>query len=262
MKNLSRPRLAILILISAMLACNLPGTAPSISVNDQAATVIAMTFQAGTQSVINIPITATPTSTLTPLPTVFFTATSGATPTITPTFSTPMLTVLQQTNCRSGPGQDYDIVRTYLPKQKLLILGRYEPTNYWLVKTLELKSSTVGSCWLWGEYVKLSGSYWVVPTVTPPPTATTAPPAAPGLLDWRFDCGSGNMTFTVLWADKATNETGYRVFRDGKQVVELPADSTSYSETIPLQSGESAAYYIQVYAPSGTANTSVMKLTC
>jgi hypothetical protein len=70
------------------------------------------------------------------------------------------------------------------------------------------------------------------------------------------------MTFNVTWLDKATNETGYRVFRDGKQIAELPANSTSFTETIPLQAGESAAYYLQVYAPSGTANTSVMKLTC
>ncbi len=260
MKQISRPKIAIFVLISAMLACNMPGKAPSISMNDQAATVIAMTLQAGTQSVINIPITET--ASVTPTFTALTTATSAVTATITPTYSTPMLTVLQQTNCRSGPGQDYDVVRTYLPKVQLQILGRYDPTNYWLVKTIELKSSTIGSCWLWGEYVKLSGSYWVVPTVTLPPTATTAPPTAPTILDWHFDCSSGNMTFTVTWADKATNETGYRVFRDGKQVVELPANSTSYTETIPMKSGDSAAYYIQVYAPSGTANTSVMKLTC
>jgi len=70
------------------------------------------------------------------------------------------------------------------------------------------------------------------------------------------------MTFTMTWTDKATNETGYRVFRDGKQVSELPANSTSFTESIPLQSGESVAYYLQVYGPSGTANSSVMKLMC
>lgn len=257
MKHNSRSKLAILVLISAMVACNMPGTTPSISVNDQAATVIALTLQAGTQSIVNIPVTAT--STLTPLPTVFFTATSASTVTITPTYSTPMLTVLEQTNCREGPGQDYQILFSYLAKKKLEIIGRYDPTNFWLVKSPE---SNTGTCWLWGQYVEVSGSYWVVPTLTPPPTATTAPPLAPSILDWHFDCGSGNMTFTMTWTDKATNETGYRVFRDGKQVAELPANSTSFTETIPMQSGENAAYYLQVYGPSGTANSSVMKLTC
>ena len=260
MKYKSRPRLAILVLISAVLACNTPGTTQPISVNDQAATVIAMTLQALTQNGSDVPITAT--STVTPIATVFVTttkATSASTPTITPTYSTPMLTVLQQTNCREGPGQDYQVLFTYLPQKKLEISGRYDPTNYWLVKSPE---SETGTCWLWGEYVELSGSYWVVPTVTPPPTATLAPPQAPSIQDWHFDCSGGNMTFSLLWEDRATNETGYRIFRDGEAVVELPANSTVFTETIPVEAGQDITYYLQVFGPSGTANSSLMKLSC
>ena len=259
MKHLSRSHLAIFVLTSAILACNLPGTAPSISVNDQAATAIAMTLQAQPTNG-QIPVTAT--LTLTSFPTVVFTATntiSAKTPTITPTYSTPMLTVLQQTNCREGPGQDYKILFSYVAKARLEIIGRYDPTNFWLVKSPESKT---GTCWLWGEYTKAEGSYWMVPTVTPPPTATAAPPAAPSIVDWHFDCGGGNMTFTLKWADKATNETGYRIFRNGEQVAELPANSTSFTETIAMEAGQDASYYLQVYAPSGTANSSLMHLTC
>jgi hypothetical protein len=260
MKPISPPRLAILVLIGAMLACNVPGTTPSISVNDQAATAIALTLQAQTQNGDAVPINAT--STLTPLPTVFFTATKtigAGTATITPTYSTPMLTVLQQTNCREGPGQDYEVLFAYLAKKKLEIIGRYDPTNFWLVKAPE---SRTGTCWLWGEYVELSGSYWVVPTVTPPPTKTIAPPAAPSITKWDFSCSTGTMTFTMAWEDRATNETGYRVFRDGQQVAELAANSTAFTESIALESGQDATYYLQVYGPSGTANSSLMKLTC
>jgi len=256
MKQISRPQLAILVLISAMLACNMPGTAPSISVNDQAATAIALTLQA---QPTNGEIQTTATHTLTSLPTVFFTPTIGSTATITPTYSTPMLTVLQQTNCREGPGQGYNVLFSYVVKARLEIIGRYDPTNFWLVKSPESKT---GTCWLWGEYVKVEGSYWMVPTVTPPPTATTAPPAAPSITKWDFSCSGGNMTFTVTWADKATNETGYRIFRNGEQVAELPANSTSFTETIAMESGQDASYYLQVFAPSGTANSSLMKLTC
>jgi hypothetical protein len=70
------------------------------------------------------------------------------------------------------------------------------------------------------------------------------------------------MTITIEWTDRATDETGYRILRDGESVAELPPDSTSYTETIPLLSGESAQYYIQVFSPGGTANTLVGKLTC
>src|SRR5512139_637021 len=202
-------------LILAMLACNIPGTAPTVSANDQAATIIASTLTAQTESGPAVTATATksavPTSTSKP----GATSTSPATVTITPTYSTPMLTVLQSTNCREGPGQDYQIIHTFLEKAKLEIIGRYDPTNFWLVKTLESKT---GSCWMWGEYVEVTGSYWVVPTLTPPPTKTQPPPQAPANRKWDYFCGSGELTFSLTWEDRANNETSYRMFRDGEMV--------------------------------------------
>jgi hypothetical protein len=246
--------LASISLVVAILACNLPGTTPSLSVEEQAATAIAATLLAQTQNSEDVPISATPSRTARPSAT-----TTAATVTITPTFSTPQLTVLESTNCREGPGQDYEVVFTYLSNKKLTILGRYDPTNYWLVKSDETRA---GQCWLWGEYVEVSGSYWVVPSVTPPATATLAPPLAPSIQRWEYFCSVGDMTITIEWADKATNETGYRILRDGQSVAELPANSTSYSETIALETGESAEYYLQVFGPGGTTNANVGKLTC
>src|SRR5204862_5630795 len=109
----SRLKLAVLVLISAILACNVPGAAQPISVNDQAATVIAMTLQAQPQIIGGTPIIET--SAVTPTITALSTTTtiSAATITITPTYSTPMLTVIEQTNCREGPGQDYQILFSY-----------------------------------------------------------------------------------------------------------------------------------------------------
>jgi SH3-like domain-containing protein len=55
-----------------------------------------------------------------------------------------MLTVREQTNCRAGPGPDYEVIFTYLSGKKLEIVGRYDPDNYWLVKSAE---SPTGTCW-------------------------------------------------------------------------------------------------------------------
>ncbi len=252
----SRSRLAILALIGAMLACNLPGTTPTLSVDEQAATSIAATLLAQDQQGGDVPITATASKTARPS----ITATAKATTlTITPTFSTPQVKVLESTNCREGPGQDYEVVFTYLPNKTLTILGRYDPTNYWLVKSDE---TSAGQCWLWGEYVEVSGSYWVVPSVTPPPTATLAPPQTPSIQRWEYFCSGGQMTITIEWTDRAVNETGYRILRDGESVAELAANSTAYSETVPMESGESAEYFLQVFGPGGTTNASVGQLTC
>jgi hypothetical protein len=262
MKTISRSSLAMLVLTGAIVACNVPGTVQPISINDQAATVIAMTLQAQPPLARTVSVTATSAAStlVTATTTLLSTPTKGAgTATITPTYSTPVLTVLEQTNCREGPGQDYQVVFTYLASRKLEIAGRYDPTNFWLVKSPDTKS---GTCWLWGEYVELSGSYWVVPTLTPPPTATLAPPQAPSLTSWNYDCSGGNLNFILEWEDRASDETGYRIFRNGEAVVELPANSTSFTESVPTEAGKETTYYLQVYGPSGTANSSTIKVSC
>jgi hypothetical protein len=179
--------------------------------------------------------------------------------TITPTYSVPTLTVKEATNCRTGPGEDYEIVVTYLSGKKLEIAGRYDPGNYWLVKSSE---SPNGTCWLWGQFVDVTGSYWAVASVTPPATATGAPPRRPGIIKWEFFCSAGSLTFNVTWADNANDETGYRIFRNGEQATELPADSTTYTDTVDISSDQSLEYYIQVFSPSGTANSSIMRMKC
>ena len=246
---------AVLALIAGILACNFPSQGPAPSQSD-AQTAAALTVQA----VLAQPVTASATE-----PQTLIQATPSATPTvastltITPTYSTPMLTILEQTNCRKGPGQEYEIVFTYLPKKQLTILGRYDPGNFWLVKSEE---SPTGQCWLWGEYVEVTGSYWVVQSVTPPPTSTQAPPQAPSIQEWNYSCSGGSLTFTVQWTDRSDGEAGYRIYRNGEPIAELPPNSTAYADTVAVSLGESMEYYINVYGPYGSANSVPMKMTC
>ena len=174
-----------------------------------------------------------------------------------------MLRVIEQTNCRTGPGQDYEVVFTYLPNANLLILGRYDTENYWLVKSDE---SAAGSCWLWGEFVEVTGSYWAVPSVTPPPTATLAPPNAPSLQSWDYTCtfnGSNNDLNVVLeWADRSNNETGFRVYRDGGLIVDLPAGSTVYADTFDVDSGQNVTYRVEAYNVTGSVSDSTSPFAC
>lgn len=250
------------ILITTILACNMPFD--QVPAPSEVQTAAALTVQA----VMITPSRATATTsagsaTLTKPAslTVTFSATGSpaATKTVTPTYSVPVLTVRESTNCRTGPGEDYDVVVTYLTGKKLEIAGRYDPGNFWLVKSNE---SPTGTCWLWGEYADVTGSYWTVASVTPPPTETARPPRAPGIIEWNFSCSDSTLTFTVNWADNANNETGYRVFRNGESIVELPANTTTYTDTFAISPDQSVDYYLQVFAPSGTANSSIMRMKC
>ena len=256
--KLSEHGLAGILLIAGMLACNLPAR-EQVPPPDDVQTTAALTVQA----LLYVPLTpsappATGTQAVTAV-TASPTGTPANTATITPTYSTPMLIVKEHTNCRKGPGQDYDIVITYLPDKKLTILGRYDPGNFWLVKSDE---SPTGQCWLWGEYVEVTGSYWVVSSVTPPPTATKAPPQAPSIQEWNYTCSGGTMTFTVKWTDRSEGESGYKIYRNGEVIAELPANSTSFVDISYPTAGESVEYYIHVYGPYGTANSQTMTMSC
>jgi len=245
------------IILITVLACNLPGTTPTLSVDDQAATIIAATLQAQPQNVIDIPAT----STLTPLPQATATiSTTGPTATITPTYSVPMLTLREQTNCRTGPGQNYEILFAYVKGFKTEILGHYPQENYWLVKSPE---SSTGECWLWGEYADISGSYWVVTSVTPPPTPTMSLPKGPSV-KWEFNCdyAANQMEVAFTWTDNATNETGYRLIRNDQPVMELPANTTAYKDVFAFVSGEKVLYQIEVYNITGFTRSPVIAVTC
>ena len=245
-------------LLLAMLACNMPFE--QFPPPNEMQTAAALTLQA----ILTPSLTSTasaPDITVTASPRVTRTVTGAVSPTmtITSTFSVPMAIVRESTNCRTGPGEEYDVIFTYLAGKELEVVGRYEPGNFWLVKSNE---SPTGNCWLWGEFVDVTGSFESVSSVTPPPTATGAPPRQPGIIEWNFSCGGGTLTFIVTWVDNASDETGYRIFRNGETIVELPANSTTHTDLFNVSADQSVEYYIQVHSPAGTANSSIMRMRC
>ena len=131
------PRLMVilptLVLISVTLACNMPfeQVAPPNEIQTAAALTLQVIF---TPSAASITSTPRATTTVSPLITQTLSTVGSPATTITPTYSVPMLTVQESTNCRTGPGEEYEVVSTYLTGKKLEIVGRYDPGNFWLVK--------------------------------------------------------------------------------------------------------------------------------
>lgn len=181
------------------------------------------------------------------------------------TSSGTRLTVKEGTNCRSGPGEAYEIIVTYAAGTTLDVVGRNDSGNFWVVKS---NQSPSGTCWMWGEFVEVTGDSGAVPVVAAPPTSTAGAPGVPSgqlfVEKWDYSCDAGTLTFTLSWKDQATNETGYRIFRDGEQLVELPADSTTYTYTDSLKvpAGTRVQYYLQVFGPDGSLNSAVMETWC
>ncbi len=244
--------LAYLILTGLLLsACNFPED--SAASQESMMTAAALTVDAALK-------TPQATPTLASTPTIVTGETQAATPTIsTPNPSGPaMASVGDVTNCRSGPGVNYERITQILPADQVQIVGFFPP-NYWIVNT------TLGQCWLSGEFTTPSGDFKAVPTVTAPPTPEGDIPEAPTFPNngWSFLCyGPGQADIALTWSDKADNETGYRVLRNGEIAAELPANSTNFAETIPLNSGQSVGYQIQAYNPIGKSSSSTASITC
>jgi hypothetical protein len=250
--------LAAISLALAILACNMPFE--QLPPPNEIQTAAALTLQAILTPTVTS-AASTPQITSTSSPRVTTTVSTAGSPalTITPTYSVPLAAVRESTNCRTGPGEQYQVVVIYAAGRELEIVGRYDPGNFWLVRSNE---SPTGTCWLWGEFVEVTGSYWAVSSVTPPATITSAPPRAPVIDEWNFFCEGGNLNFAVTWRDAATDETGYRLFRNGEAIVELPANATTYTDVYDIPADQNVEYYIQVYSPNGSANTSIMRMRC
>jgi hypothetical protein len=142
-----------------------------------------------------------------------------------------MVSVSVATNCRGGPSTAYEILWSPLPGQTAEGVGKNAGLNYWIVKY------PGGTCWLWGQYATVTGNTSGLPEFPVPATPEPAVPAAPTNFDVDFDCdlpgGIGSLYqvhVEMTWTDAATNEEGYRVFRDNNLLVTLAADQTSHSD--------------------------------
>ncbi|MBL8049985.1 MAG: SH3 domain-containing protein [Anaerolineales bacterium] len=233
-------RIFVLFFIIAILlsSCNMPA---SDTVDPQVATAAALTVEA---VIGNSTPLASPT------------AGSQANTEATPTYSQPLASFEDVTNCRTGPGVNYERVTQILPADSVEIIGFYPP-NYWIVSTDN------GPCWVSGEFVTPSGSIAAVPTVTAPPTPQGSAPDNVSLQSWFVSCNyvTNEANVTIAWSDK-DDESGYRVFRNNQLIAELPENSREFKETISLLSGQSVGYYVVAFNAVGSTSSKSISMSC
>jgi len=247
-------KLFLIALCSLLAACNMPATDSEENLNDQAATIVALTI--ATENI------STPTKENTPQPTPTLAVTNTPKPTITPTYSVPMIKLTENTNCRSGPGQSFDILTTLLAGASVEIVGKHSTENYWVVKAEGMDEP----CWLWGEFATTSGSYWVVPTMSAPPTAAPKPANQPTNVRWDYDCTfngvNSDVSVTLTWNDETSDELGFRVYRDNAQIAELPPNTTSYSDALAADTSQTITYGISSYNAVSESPRATVSFSC
>ncbi len=99
------------------------------------------------------------------------TATLSPTIMLTATRSVPVVTVSRSTNCRTGPGQDYDRIGALTVGQEAEVIARNADSSYWIIRN----PNRAGECWLWGFYATVEGPTVNLPVWEPPPTPTPVP---------------------------------------------------------------------------------------
>jgi hypothetical protein len=269
MLNKKRVLFIFIILMLVLSACNLPsgngdtggggtggGDTGSGQIDDLALTVTA-------QYILLNQVTSTPEFTATPQ----FTTT----PENTATPSVPQVTVSVNTNCRTGPGLVYLLLGGLNIGQVAEVVGKSTSTGYWIIKL----PGTSTICWLFPQHATVTGNTANLPEYPVPPTPTPTLPDAPK----KFKVEDKNcvidgitlkykVTLKLTWEDVATNETGYRIYENGVQIIALAADSTSYTynTTIPIvpPPGSPAVftYTIEAYNSAGNSNQKDATIQC
>ncbi len=120
------------------------------------------------------------TETFTPNPSVTFENITATISTAFPsaTIASVTIEVSKPTNCRVGPGKDYEIAGTLLVGETAIVLGRDPSNQYWYIPNPD---PGIEYCWVWGEYASFTGANMAVPVFTPLPTPTSTPTALPAM---------------------------------------------------------------------------------
>ncbi len=178
-----------LIFRPAWLAClavlvSLPACHPSLKAPEESATVTTIStnpqpeIPVGTITVVHPALVPSPTTTAVPsasptlepspttTPTLLPTATETALPTLTPTYSILRGTILEQANCRYGPGAAYLYKYGVYQGYYMDIIGRNE-TGTWVVVQAIGGSNP---CWVKASLVVIKGDVMsLAPTWLPLP---------------------------------------------------------------------------------------------
>jgi hypothetical protein len=244
-------------LIIVLSACNLPsGETATEEVSDLALTVTAQALLL--QNSPTPEFTATPQFTSTPENT--------ATP------SVPQVSVSVNTNCRTGPGVAYDLLGGLNIGQTAEVVGKSSSTGYWIIKLPG--SNTI--CWLFPQHATVSGNTANLPEYPVPPTPTPSLPAAPKNFKANVTCVLQNnpifinqVEVKLTWEDVANNESGYRIYQNGTEIIALAADSTSYTHDTTLAAiwlintpKPSHTYKIEAYNSAGKSDAKEVKVEC
>ena len=178
--------LFLLGILIGLTACNLPGSLPVVPATEE-------------MTATPVPPTDTPqpspTEMVTETPAPTATETLTPEPSATPTIAIPAAEVVRETNCRTGPAGNYDLVAIIAPGTQVeIIAADLGPEYYWYIRNPENPEQ---GCWLLAQNMKVAGDVSALPAFTPLPSPTQAPAITIAFKKFDICKGSYFARFTV-----------------------------------------------------------------
>lgn len=87
-------------------------------------------------------------------------------------YSYPTIHSTVNTNCRSGPGMEYEVVGALMPDQKSEVHGISRAGGYWYILN---PNGSPKYCWVWMDTTVVEGNTNYLPYIEIPPTPGTTP---------------------------------------------------------------------------------------
>lgn len=254
-----------------ILACSIPAGIPPSPAPDLAGTITAQAAllsqspagEAATpipQANPSVPEVTVIVPSDTPSPT--FTSTMTPTLTLTVTPSVPTVSVSADTNCRTGPGKEYDYLGALMVGESAEVVGKNTITGYWIIKNPDRD----GVCWLWDFYATVSGDTSKLQEYTIPPTPT---PAAPGPIQGLnankicfWNGATYNLSGFLIWND-LPNESGYNIYLNGGFSNVLAANTTTTAiPPLILVPGGSINMSVEAFNAGGKSARKTVVIVC
>jgi hypothetical protein len=182
----------------------------------------------------------------------------------TPTPQSP--TVNSVAPCWQGPGDQYPLVFNLQPGTLVTLLGLAQ-TGSWFI--IELPDSPGAACWIEMRDIdvdpSLDFSALVIYPLPPLPSGgdgngggqpPSGPPAAPSGLSAQTVCSSPTYNVKLTWNDNASNEQGFRIYRDGAATPIGTVGANVKQFTDPNPSNSSGhSYEVQAYNAAGESSS-------
>jgi hypothetical protein len=200
------------------------GAEVTAAIETRAAEIVSETLQAG--QVINDAISGTMTAlavdaapAFTPTPEL------SSTPQETLAPASPVVTVSEQTNCRSGPGTGFEVLGVMDIGESAEVVGHSIYNDNWLIK---LPKNPAITCWLWAQYATVRGDVSNVPEIVPPAT-----PTSQSIVPSSSNSDQANLVPGLFFLNPGSPACG-QTFTVGIDVTNIGTKSTTASGTVSL----------------------------